>query len=295
MSLIDSVDLSILVPIHNGIEFTKKCIQNIFENLPIPMKFSTKLIIIDDGSTDGSSEWINKHYPETIIIKGNGDLWWSESINQGAKFAIRKLNSKYLLLWNNDIIIKEDYFNFIADYINSNISREIIGSQILNLSKPDIIWSNGGRLLSVFGFRKQIFSRKKINKVKEDILEVDWLTGMGTLIPSSVINNIGYWDSKNFPQYIGDLEFTYRAKKNGINLMVDSNLKIWNDTDNSGATLNIRVKDFFSSIFNNYSNRSLKTEILFMKKFNLFPLGLIGYAQRIIFEFIRLIKNKLLK
>jgi GT2 family glycosyltransferase len=63
---------------------------------------------------------------------------------------------------------------------------------------------------------------------------VDWLTGMGTIIPKKVIETIGYWDRTNFPQYHGDSDFTYRAKKNGFKVIVHPELILINDVKNSG-------------------------------------------------------------
>jgi GT2 family glycosyltransferase len=64
--------------------------------------------------------------------------------------------------------------------------------------------------------------------------EVDWLPGMGTIIPKSAVERIGYWDNVRFPQYHGDSDFTYRAKINGFRLFVNPSLRIFNSVGNTG-------------------------------------------------------------
>ena len=84
--------IAILIPVFNNLEYTKKCLQNLEEKLGennIAKHFP--IIVIDDGSSDETADWIKKNYPEVELLFGNGNLWWSGGINKGAKHAIEKL------------------------------------------------------------------------------------------------------------------------------------------------------------------------------------------------------------
>ncbi|NJO90891.1 MAG: glycosyltransferase family 2 protein [Chloroflexia bacterium] len=140
------LNLSILIPVFNGLDFTKKCLADL-ENVSQTINnelIKLNTIVIDDGSKDGTSEWINKNYPYVHVLKGNGNLWWSGGINAGIRFALENLDSNYFLLWNNDIKPNENYFQHIFDFIQDRPECSIFCSSIYFLDKPDTLISTGG-------------------------------------------------------------------------------------------------------------------------------------------------------
>ena len=107
--------ISIIIPIYNRIDITKQGLKSLNSSLynckPASNNFNFEIIVIDDGSTDGSGVWIKQNYPNIHLITGDGNLWWSGSINMGAKYAINTLSADYILLWNDDVITDEKYFS----------------------------------------------------------------------------------------------------------------------------------------------------------------------------------------
>ncbi len=104
--------VALLIPVFNNLEFTKGCLNKlenlIGNNLQKHLEYS--IIVIDDGSKDGTSRWIEDNYPDVIVLQGDGNLWWSGGINMGAAFAVQQGDYDYVMLWNNDIIPADDYF-----------------------------------------------------------------------------------------------------------------------------------------------------------------------------------------
>jgi GT2 family glycosyltransferase len=96
----------------------------------------------------------------------------------------------------------------------------------------------------------------------------DWLPGMGTIIHKSVFERIGFLDVKRFPQYHGDSDFTFRAKLEGFQIKVFPQLKIFNDTSNSGIRHNDNFKKLVDSLTSIKSNYNLKKEFLFYKLYS---------------------------
>ena len=97
-------------------------------------------------------------------------------------------------------------------------------------------------------------------------INVDWFAGMGTTIHKSVFEKVGYLDYERFPQYHGDSDFTYMAKKSGFNLVAYPNLIIYNDVFNTGSTHDLTFKSLFYSFFDLKSKYNIKKELQFFKK-----------------------------
>jgi len=248
--------IAILIPVHNGFEYTRKCLDNLQQILPDESgPFVFRNIVIDDGSTDSTAQWIRENHPDAVVLSGDGNLWWSGAINLGAKYAIDNLGADYVLLWNNDIEIKTDYFSRLTEIISHSDKNTIIGSKIYCDSLFTRVWSAGGIFNPFTGDWHMIGSLQDDQPDWQKVMEVDWLTGMGTLVPKDVISKTGYWDSENFPQYYGDTDFTLRAKIHGYKIKVYPQLKIINDTSNSGI-----------KVINNWSE--MKTALTSIKSIN---------------------------
>lgn len=230
------INIAILIPVFNRLEYTQECLRNleitILQHEAI-RKFYT-VIVVDDASSDGTSGWIANNYPQVHLIQGNGDLWWSGGINRGAEYAIEKLDCSHVLLWNNDIEVDSKYFQRLLSLAELHRKDTLVGSKIYGNIEKRLVWSMGGKFNPRTGKSFMIGYLCEDNTELNQLIEADWLTGMGSLVPTEVIRKIGYWDEKNFPQYIGDMEFTYRAKKNGFRVIVDPGLIILNDTSSTG-------------------------------------------------------------
>ena len=78
--------IHIIIPVHNRLALTKKCI----ESLDNQSYKNWNLYILDDGSSDGTSNWINKINRNDIkLIHGNGNLWWTGSIHKAVSNIIK--------------------------------------------------------------------------------------------------------------------------------------------------------------------------------------------------------------
>ena len=114
---------------------------------------SFQVIVIDDGSLDGSGDWIRSNYPKVLITEGDGNLWWSGSINEGARLAFKDNETTHVLWWNNDIIPEKDYFRNLVEILGGLEDNVIIGSKIYVAENPEEIWAMGGVFNPVKGVK----------------------------------------------------------------------------------------------------------------------------------------------
>jgi len=267
-------NIALLIPVHNGIGFTSDCLKglySIFEN-SVGTEAVYQIIVIDDGSNDGTEDWIKTNYPQTIILKGDGNLWWSGGINEGMKYALNTLKSDYLLWWNNDITPATDYFSNLGQIISTD-KPFVAGSKIYYAHDPQIVWSMGGIFDTKNGRKHMTGMNEHDNDTFNVIHEADWLPGMGTILHRSVIEKIGMLNDKDFPQYHGDSDYTLRARLAGYKIKVYPQLRIWNDKSNSGLLHRNNFKLLLKSLSDVKSNYHFGKDLLFYRMYATSPLA----------------------
>lgn len=259
------INVSILIPVFNNLSFTKICLQNLYSQIKQDDEIHFNVIVIDDGSKDGTKDWVTKNFPQVILLEGDGNLWWSGGINEGARYSVEILHADYVLLWNNDVCSDVNYFVNLKEVIKNNTGPAIIGSKVYLDPEYSRIWTMGGYFDTHTGEKRFSVYNTIDGPEYQEVKEVDWLPGMGTLVPAEIIKKIGYWDNIHFPQYHGDSDFTLRARKYGYKVLLNPTLKMWNDNNNTGLWHKGRFDLFFKSLFHIRSNFNIAKDIKFYK------------------------------
>jgi len=224
----DSPKISIITPIHNGIEFTIEYLQSLAK-----VRYSNyEIIVIDDGSTDGSSEIIARDFPHVRLLQGDGNLWWAGSTNMGIRDALAR-GTDFILTMNNDVQVSPDFLDELVCSAKDNPGA-IIGGKIYVMHDPERIWSAGGKLKWVTG--KTLLQVGHGQLDRDEFCHrrrMDFLTGMNVLIPATVFARIGLYDDQKFPQYHADTEFTLRARRAAIPILFEPKACIWNRVEST--------------------------------------------------------------
>lgn len=220
--------VSIVTPVFNGREHTLDYLQS----LSICTYPEFEIIIVDDGSTDGSAAAIAAQFPEVRILRGDGNLWWSGGTNMGIRDALER-GADFILTMNNDVKVAPDFLDVLVAAAEENPGA-IIGGKIFFMDDPQRIWSAGGRLDWLSG--KTLVQVGHGRMDSEEFCRrapMDFLTGMNVLIPAAVFDRIGFYDAVRFPQYHADSEFTLRARKVGIPILFEPGARVWNRVEST--------------------------------------------------------------
>jgi len=106
----------------NSLTYIENCLASIFDQ-----SFKNfSVLIIDNGSKDGTVEYIEKNYPEVKILKNKQNLGYSKAHNQGIKIT----GGEWLLIMNPDIILKEDYLEKLINFSQSKAEYGVITGKI---------------------------------------------------------------------------------------------------------------------------------------------------------------------
>ncbi len=111
--------VSIIIVNWNGLRWLKMCLPS----LQREHYKDIEIILVDNASTDGSIGWTRKNYPKVKIIRNKENLGFAEANNVG----YRKAKGKYVLLLNNDTIVKPDFLVELVKKIES--SPDVAGAQ----------------------------------------------------------------------------------------------------------------------------------------------------------------------
>jgi GT2 family glycosyltransferase len=270
--------IGIVIPVFNRLSYTQDCLKMFDEqkNSHFFLKNEIHTILIDDGSTDGTSEWVTSNFPNVIVLKGDGNLWFSGAVNMGTKYSFEKYNSDYILLWETDIFPVDNYFDHLQSVMENAGTDVIIASKIMVRNRPDVIFGLGGFFDVKTGNKGLIGASEKDGPEYNKVTEADWFLGQGVLFHKSAFDIVGYLDEKDFPQYHADIDYGLRAKYKGIKTIVYPELKVWNDTETTGIS---HVKDktvslFFRSLFSIRSNYNIIKDIRF---YNRHTKGVMAY------------------
>ena len=140
----------IIIPVHNRLNLTKKCLDSLYKQ-----SFNDwSVYIVDDGSTDGTKEYLNSlKNPKIHYIEGDGFLWWTGAIKLGISKVLEIANkSDFIMTVNNDIVFDENAINALINNMkndNQICSSLSVASNSLPIPFPDFtggIWKNKNKL-----------------------------------------------------------------------------------------------------------------------------------------------------
>ena len=105
-------DVSIVIPNYNGISYLEGCLKSIQEQKNI----HPEVMVVDNGSTDGSQNYIKKEFPFCKLICLDQNYGFCRAVNEGFQAA----ESEYVILLNNDTEVKPDFSRKLLDAIRAD-------------------------------------------------------------------------------------------------------------------------------------------------------------------------------
>lgn len=195
-------NIAVLITCHNRKDKTLQCLKSVYEQKGLGIYFAMAVFMVDDGSTDGTSEAVKEQFPYVNIIQGNGKLYWNRGMRLAWQTAAASKEFDYYLWLNDDTFLFEDTLINLIDSARSKCNQSAIIGNTISDQKKEI--SYGGNTSD----GKRIIPNGQLQEAYS-------FNGNVVLIPKYVFQIVGLLD-KRFPHAIGDFDYGLRIR--GFNL-----------------------------------------------------------------------------
>jgi GT2 family glycosyltransferase len=231
--------VSIIILNWNGYDDTKECLGSVGQ-IDYP---DYDVIVVDNGSKDGSVEKLEKGFPSVFFIKNPVNLGFTGGNNVGMREAL-KADPDYILLLNNDTTVDRSMLSELVKAAESDENIGIAGPKIYFYSDPQVIWSAGTRR-DIFMRSKHIGYGEKDAGQYSEVKDVAEVTGCAMLIRRRVIEKIGMLNEDYF-RTGEDTEFCLRARRAGFRIVFAPGSRMWHKVSMSTGGENSPSNVYYS-------------------------------------------------
>lgn len=237
--------IGIAIPCFNNLDVLKYSIPAINND-------NFLITLFDDGSSDGTESWVKENYPNIRYLKGDSFNWWTGSLSKLIDYCLKQ-DCDYIVSLNADVVISPKNVELLVER-SSKENNAIVASLVVDFKNTtQILWAGSNfkkihKFIPIYASRYITKAGSEINDAKENAYRVDEVHGRGVLFPKEVFKQIGNYDYITFPHYGGDTDFSFRAKKNNISMIVEpkSIAKVFSEN----TSLNKKEKKtFFKKLF----------------------------------------------
>lgn len=227
------MNLWVCIPVHNRLHYTKQCLLSLLrQEYPV-----FTIVICDDGSTDGTAEWLASDFPQVTVLKGDGELWWTGAINRCVEYVLKVGNKDKdaIVTLNNDVEVEPTYLSVLVE-TSSRFPDAIITSAGYDIRTRQMV-SPGSRQSWLTSKIRTLDLESDLLPDSKNIAEVTHAPGRGTLIPLKVFGKIGLYDEKHLPHYGADFDFTHRARRAGYRILISYLARVFSHVEATGMTV----------------------------------------------------------
>lgn len=240
------MDISVIIINYNTREMLLECLDSVFSSVVLAEDkavLKMDVWVVDNGSTDGSVEAVEKKYPKVKIIKNQGNVGFARANNQ----ALVRARGRYAVLLNSDTIVPEGQFEKFAAFMDDNPDVGILGPQLLNKdgSKQNSIASYPTLLTELFNksLLRRFFPEQFPGKEHDfaSPIEVDSIIGACMVVRSKATEKVGLFDD-GFFFFFEETDWCRRMRFDGWKVMHHPDINIYHLQGGTAKGVNTRAR-----------------------------------------------------
>ncbi len=213
--------VAIIVLNLNGFAITSDCIQSLLA----AHVAASDIILVDNGSTDGSGKRLKEVYPEVALLTLSQNRGFTGGNNAGLEYVLER-GYEFALLLNNDTFVAPHFLVPLVHFMDAHPGAGMVQPLIYFNHDRSLVWNAGSFYNKVFGFPYTRGLNRRLQPGYDAAREVDWVTGCAMLMRTDVLRKSGLF-APNMFLYCEDVELSFRIKKLGYGLFYEPRSEIY--------------------------------------------------------------------
>ncbi|MFH1454660.1 MAG: glycosyltransferase family 2 protein [Armatimonadota bacterium] len=204
----------------------KNLLNNILLSLRNTDYSDFNITVVDNGSTDGSQNMVEKEFPSMEIIKNKENLGVGRGFNTGIKQALKEKKYKYICLIDQDLTVEKNTLKELVKLMEENPSAGLAGPKVINADYPHVIMETGAKI----DWEKTTsapFQKGKLDDPHEErIFKADYIPlGCATLMRTEALNKVGLLKEGYFYLW-EDIDWGMRFKESGYKVLATTKARV---------------------------------------------------------------------
>lgn len=262
--------VTVVIPNYNGIQFIEGCIKSLKAQTSA-VEF--EIIVVDNGSTDGSRELVEKKHKDVKMISLDKNYGFCKAVNVG----IQEAKTPYVILLNNDTKVVDGFVKILYERIEGNERIFSVSPMMIQAKQPKLI-DDAGDFYCALGWAYAMGKDKPVQQYEKSY-PVTAACGGASIYRKKIFEKIGYFDEAHFA-YLEDIDVGYRARIFGFQNIYEPRAKVYHE--GSGAS-GSRYNEFKVKHSSRNSIYLIRKNMPWIQRLVNLPFFIIGFGIKALF------------
>jgi GT2 family glycosyltransferase len=185
-----------------------------------------EIVVVDNGSTDGSKEFVEQYFPEVYVHRTEVNLKYSGGLNFGMEYAFGVKKADYVLITNNDVVADEKMISSLVNTAEKHKDAAFVIGKVYYYDAPGVLQTVGKKYDSVLWNAGHIGNKEKDKGQYDTEEQRAWCDDIYWLVKREIWEKTGGYDTE-FAFQGEDFDWQVRAKQLGYKIMYTPKAKLW--------------------------------------------------------------------